>query len=291
MSKVEEIRAKYPSITNAIFERFLNGDTTPTKKYLEYLCKSWSNRQSNNAPPVSATLLTLVLKFDSLLQYIENKDIYSPSYNNIGVLKDYVKFAEEAKEEKTFNKDEHVVILDETDDYILVRPLTHRGSLKYGASTRWCTASKNDASIFNRYVESGLLVYLISKKGTRINNSEKIAFYLGYNNDVLNGQISIYNSTDSEVKTDTIIKNGWEYSDFFKIISQYRVYFHNEKKNRAIKGSINNFVATIKSLDFDELRKSIQKLDESLNVDYISNVQTQISEFLDKMNKMNKLCK
>lgn len=291
MSKVEEIRAKYPSIANATFTKFLDGDTTPTKKYLEYLCKSWNNRQTNNAPVLSSSLLGLVLNFDSLLPYIENKDIYSPMYANIRTLKDVIIKAAEVREEKTFNRDEHAVVIDETEDYMFIRPLTHRGSLKYGASTRWCTAAKNDSSTFKRYVESGLLVYLISKKGDKINNTNKIAFYLGYNNDGLNGQISIYNSSDTEIRTETILKNGWDYSEIFKLISQYRLYFHNEKKVRTVKGSINSFVETLRRLDFDELRKSIEKLDESLNVDYISNIQSQLNEFYVKINKINNLCK
>ena len=31
MSKIDELRNKYPGITNQIFEKFVDGDTTPTK--------------------------------------------------------------------------------------------------------------------------------------------------------------------------------------------------------------------------------------------------------------------
>ena len=36
MSKVTELRAKYPKVNIRSFENFVKADETPTKKYLEY---------------------------------------------------------------------------------------------------------------------------------------------------------------------------------------------------------------------------------------------------------------
>jgi hypothetical protein len=43
---------------------------------------------------------------------------------------------------KEFAKQIHVDL--ENDTWCVLRPLTHESSVKYGSSTRWCTASKNN---------------------------------------------------------------------------------------------------------------------------------------------------
>jgi hypothetical protein len=159
MSKVEELRSKYSNLTAATFTKFVDGDKTPTKKYLEFMLRTWTNRNENFCPSTVASLISLVKNFDELLPYIENKDIYSKDYYDVSILKLVIVRAQEIKEEKTFVKEEHVLILDDTEEYILVQPLSHRGSLRYGAQTRWCTAAKKEVSTFARYTKSGLLVY------------------------------------------------------------------------------------------------------------------------------------
>jgi hypothetical protein len=52
--------------------------------------------------------------------------------------------------------------LFETDDFLLVVPLTRTASCKYGAGTRWCTTEKDDDQ-FERHFDMGSLAYLIVK--------------------------------------------------------------------------------------------------------------------------------
>jgi hypothetical protein len=54
--------------------------------------------------------------------------------------------------------------LYETDEWLLVKPLSYQASLKYGASTKWCTASKDNAEYYFRYSKRGILIYSINKK-------------------------------------------------------------------------------------------------------------------------------
>jgi hypothetical protein len=35
MAKIDELKVKYPKVTMTVAEKFKNGDTTPTKKYLK----------------------------------------------------------------------------------------------------------------------------------------------------------------------------------------------------------------------------------------------------------------
>jgi len=102
MSKVDELRSKYSTISTATFNKFVEADKTPTKKYLEYLLKSWISRSQNSSPNTTQGLIKLVLEFDQLLPYITNKDIYAKEFTDISYLRLVIARAEEVKEEKTF---------------------------------------------------------------------------------------------------------------------------------------------------------------------------------------------
>lgn len=52
--------------------------------------------------------------------------------------------------------------LYEDDNFLLVAPLTHTASCKYGANTKWCTTSSDDV-MFDKHDKMGSLAYLIIK--------------------------------------------------------------------------------------------------------------------------------
>lgn len=96
----------------------------------------------------------------------------------------------------------HVEYRDDT--WLLIRPLTFESSLKYGASTRWCTASRNDSQTFFEYTQSGVLLYLIN-----FTNGEKYGIYCRLTNDYEDDYIlapgeshqsySFWNSADQRI--------------------------------------------------------------------------------------------
>jgi hypothetical protein len=51
----------------------------------------------------------------------------------------------------------------EDDDMVVIIPLTHVGSCKYGQGTRWCTASKTHPQYFEGYNERGVLFRILQK--------------------------------------------------------------------------------------------------------------------------------
>lgn len=83
MSKVDELRVKYPRVSEATFTKLVGGDRTPTKKYLEYMLKQWTVKLERKQNITSAEALIIEVNlFDSLLSYNDKKDIYSPEYNS-----------------------------------------------------------------------------------------------------------------------------------------------------------------------------------------------------------------
>jgi len=282
MSKVDDLREKYPSVTTPAFNKFVMSDKTPTKKYLEFYLKTWTNRKTNNCPPNTATLIYLVDKFDELIPYISNKDIYHKDYSNIFVLKNCVSEAEQVREEKTFVKEDHVFVLDETETYILIHPKTHRGSLKYGANTKWCTASKNNPSTFNSYVSSGCLLYLIDKTGKRGNNCEKIAFYHKKTNSLFTG-VEVYNMIDTQIFETTLITNGWTFDELNRVNIFLRSFAYELGITRAAKKEVMNIVEFLNKIDFESLKKNIAILENSSEDSYLSNAQEVIKSFVNKI--------
>ena len=67
---------------------------------------------------------------------------------------------------KTIDKEfeRQIKKLYETDEWLVCKPLSYQSSLKYGASTKWCTASKDQPDYYFRYSKRGILIYSINKK-------------------------------------------------------------------------------------------------------------------------------
>ena len=120
MSKVEDLYIKYKdSVSKEIFNNFVDSDPTLTKKYLDYMCKMWSNRDKNGLSR-SSELIKLVLIFDSVINYLVNKDIYSPEYSNVGILTTRLDDAIVKKQEKEFNREKHGQFLHEDSNFLLL---------------------------------------------------------------------------------------------------------------------------------------------------------------------------
>ena len=281
MSKVEELRAKYPKITNATFKKFEEGDETKTKKYLPFMLKLWVNRSSEISN--STELVKLVNMFDELLPYIENKDIYHKDYEDITFFLKVINDAMDEKNEKTFVREEHANVLHECDEYILLQPLTHRGSLKYGANTKWCTSSKKDKNTFERYTKNGFLVYFLSKKEDKSEDVKKLAFFSNYGDDPLLSGVELYDSLDKRISFTRVVEGGWDINQLFAAMAIYRANFTNETRVTYAKQSINKAVLTLTSIDFDLLRQQIDIVEKSKNNDYISDIKEKINEFIKQI--------
>ena len=127
------------------------------------------------------------------------------------------------------DKSEYKKIYDD-ENYLLVVPLTHTASCKYGANTKWCTTKRDDDSDFDEHVTMGVLVYLIIKNPTIHNqmSSQKYGLYRGngyelkdlivydeLNNEHLNGIKYLKNEFDKADRN----------SDGIKIIDIYNKHY------------------------------------------------------------------
>lgn len=291
MSKVDELKQKYPEVSAASFVKFLKADTTPTKKYLDFMLKTWEDRKTNAMYRTTGTIIEYVSKFHELTPYIQNKDIYSKDYyGDLQNLVNVINKAQETKEEKTFVREEHANVLMETDTFLFVQPITHRGSMKYGANTKWCTTAKKDPVTFARYSKNGLLVYLIDKTETMNPLYKKVAFYHEYSCGGLNDSITLYNTNDASVMVSNLLSGGWKEEVLFEIFMSYRYYFGKTKEVKKNRDYVDAFVGMLEKLDFSKFEENLTKLEQGTNVSYINKARERVQEFLESLNKTKYGC-
>jgi hypothetical protein len=189
--------------------------------------------------------------------------------------------AEELKDDKTFDRKEHVDVIFEDDNIIFLVPKTHKGSLKYGSGTQWCTASKNNSNTFERYAKSGCLGYLIRKKETSSRKYDKIAFY-NNTNKPLSGTIEVYNQTDDSIQETTLLNHGWSYEKIGELMLRFRAYHLDRETIKRTKTQVTNVIDLMKNIDLDTLHSNLQYLEKRGETDF-KDVNNTVSNFVNKV--------
>ena len=145
---------------------------------------------------------------------IGNSDL--TSYKTFDELNLQISLSSLRQEDNELEK--QVVRLYDTDEWLVLKPLTYQSSLKYGAATKWCTASHDNPDYFFRYVKRGVLVYCINKK--------------------TGNKVAAFKNIDTSYESET---SFWDVKDIridsmdtdlpFNIIELIRVEFKNKKTN------------------------------------------------------------
>lgn len=259
MAKIETLKAKFPNITEQTFIRLFEGDKTSTKKYAEFLLSAW-NRKGTNYGGLRGVddYIKLVENFEKLTHYIDNKDIYS--YGDIQSIVGVVKIAEAEKNEKSFDKDEHISVIEETEDYIFLIPKTHVGSLKYGSNTKWCTAASTSPGTFKSYIDRGFLAYLVDKKNKKTNNQNKLAFYFTNKENLLTQVIQIFNQLDSTVNENQVIQSGWDIMLLSNLITKLRVFLFEFKEKEKVRVEVSKTIQQLNQINYDNFFNALNTL-------------------------------
>lgn len=83
------------------------------------------------------------------------------TFNDFEQIHSIVNVADLKKLDKSMEK--QVYTIHEDDEWLIIRPLTHKSSMKYGRGTRWCTTQTDHPDYFQRYSHRGILIYVINK--------------------------------------------------------------------------------------------------------------------------------
>lgn len=109
-------------------------------------------------------------------------------YKSFDEIKNEVFIGELKETEKTLEKQVYKIYSDDT--WLVIRPLTHLSSIKYGANTKWCTSMENEPSYFRKYCNKGILIYVINKK-----TNHKVAVF----KEILGSEFSFWNTVDERI--------------------------------------------------------------------------------------------
>lgn len=228
MSKIKELKEKYPHLNLSFFDLMTRMDVSKTNKYLPLICKIFSKRfevnhqyplnfeihtrETNsrlsssgfdieNLTPNESYVLTHLIDYfnndllNSITQFMEYME--RGLIENKDILKyedlDSIRGAITLAAMREWTKDLEGEIIKEYEDekWVVVRPLTFAASAKYGASTRWCTTYSREKQYFEKYWRKGILVYFINKI-----SGYKFAGYKSLDED---NELSFWNAEDSRV--------------------------------------------------------------------------------------------
>lgn len=297
MNKFEQAKAQHPNIKEPTLKKLYEGDPTETKKYFPFMCKVWDwskgystdNRNTYRGEFYSVPQVVKVIKeFDGVIDYIELKDIYSDEYRSYRTLIQTISDAQTKKEEKSFVREDHVNVIYETDDYLFVEPITHKGSMKYGANTKWCTTGKDASSTFKSY-QNGSLCYLINKKNNYQNPYNKIAFLMtGSRGSInLNNGFIIYNTNDNSCYQTDMVKNGWNPDELLKIFMIYQTYVYRQTQVYKAQCDIKKFIKFVEDFDSDKIIKNLNiALGVKNKVVEVDELQSVINGLTKKMKEL-----
>lgn len=176
----EKLIAKYPTSEDLLTDYLSNSEIQKKTnyKYADWYLTQYFEIGSMEDIPEIEDGDEILSKFDKYRKNLEKKDINQ--YETIGELADTISDYERDKSPK-ISETESIKLVD-NEDIIIVRPLTHRSSCKYGSGTKWCTTHK-DNKYFNQYDGKGNLYYIHNKQVESNNPFYKIAAFIKYSGD------------------------------------------------------------------------------------------------------------
>lgn len=139
---------------------------------------------------IDMPIIELLKTFDDYCKrnLIEEKDVQK--YKG---LVDINKAIGEAKFKELINDNVFLKqILYEDKTWLIIRPLTHDASVKYGFGAKWCTSMRHNSEYFYRYTREGVLIYAINKV-----SRQKIGIFM---NEARKGSwLKFYDENDQEI--------------------------------------------------------------------------------------------
>jgi hypothetical protein len=272
-------------------------DPSGNNKYLDWLCKQvFLNGFSmfdliddvdfyhNNLNRITKDFIENITSIKKTpISYLsdEKKILKNPkdinSFSNIRSLEFFVSELEKFKTKGEIKKDDQksksINRLLNTNEVLVIEPLTVESSCKYGSGTKWCTSADKSENQFINYSKSGSLIYIIKK-----NENKKFAIYIPYGNPhdwEFYDEMDLHIRHDREPLSSILTRIGFNdntISDIQRVVKDKHDLNSGERKMSNIgKNVIISFFESIKNGfieneygDNDNGLKVISTLDDSL---------------------------
>jgi hypothetical protein len=196
MSKIEELKKQNPTLVVDVIG--IIDQLFDKSKYTEMAVNLIKNKISNQNPHIEDIVNELTreygfkkedLKLKSNQEILNIFKVISDyfGYNNFNVIKKFIELNErklivnnDLTSYKTFDElelqmslaslklidkemEKQVQKLYETDEWLVIKPLSFLASKKYGSNTKWCTTNENNPEYYLKYSRRGILIYCINK--------------------------------------------------------------------------------------------------------------------------------
>lgn len=143
----DEIKHYYGDSMNYILEKYSESELSYIFRVLDYMLND-----------------NQVKMLNTFINYDKQNLMNGVDYTAIKSFDDLEKLNSLSEIKKMGNElEKEIIKIYEDKEWLVLRPLTHLSSMKYGSSTKWCTTSEHEPSYFGRYSKSGALIYCINK--------------------------------------------------------------------------------------------------------------------------------
>lgn len=221
-------------------------------------------------------------EYDSLMNALDSQGIKYPELKN-KVLAGEIKTLDDLKKLRKISKstvsksiagDTEKVFED--DNFLVIVPFTHQASCKYGAGTKWCTASKGDIEHWSEYILDGhnTLYYILDKTKSQSDNLYKVAVLIDDEGNV----VEVRNALDKKINFNSYFKNiesqfGYDLRDKVDFKSKIKtilpvankeIYNVQQERNKTALKKIKEYIANGSKGDLDLSETDISSLPDDL---------------------------
>ena len=207
LNSARNIFSKTQKIPEAIFNQLVESDPTPQKKYLEKLCKFYLEN------PNLDELKELIEIFDTLVSKKQIEELDINKFKSFDEFKNLILQNKDKKSKTQIKKEikiSDVEIILNSDDFLIVSPLSHTASCIYGAGTKWCTTERNSKYWDNYAKQYVKFYYILNKNLSKSNNDYKLAVAV-----YTTGDKECFDTRDDSIDFKKILKLGLS-EDLFK---------------------------------------------------------------------------
>jgi len=153
------------------FREFFLCEVAISKRNIDLLFKKYYQLDTPEAgtdveamPQVKSNITQVINKFNKVTPKLKNKDIFA--YKDIDDLNRVIFNAEREVSKRQIDvqvkKDSKKIYED--DNWLVIRPMSHAASCKYGSGSKWCTAMKDTSEHWSSYTQKGIHFYYIINK-------------------------------------------------------------------------------------------------------------------------------
>ena len=239
-SRKEDLRAKYIKTMDPKVLDWILGISDLqdfNHKYTDFVLRTL-NKESGNLEDDVDYVVGLIKDFDRYQSQFPKKDINQ--YVSLNELQKVVEFVRRKKESKELEN--QVKKIYEDDKFLVVEPISHAASCKYGSNTKWCTTTQS-SDHFQRYTSGGqALYYVINKANSTNKDYSKVAIHFDNS-----GYPKFWDSKDSPMGEREVSIFKYAFPEIIDAIEKNYESIKLSRKQKILNEIFNSFGITKRS--------------------------------------------